>query len=244
MKKILIFTLLLICLITSVFALDSKEILDRMEKEMDYSSASFSATIVNTDKLGSTKLTFDTYQKGNGDTLLIVTSGSDKGQKILRLDEEIYIFYPNADEIIRLSSSGLKESFLGSDFSYEDLTGDDEYDERYSHSLSGEETLNDIDCFVISMDAKKRSETYQKETIYIAKDSFLPVKMSLYSKSGRLLKEIYYSNYITDNGTHYPTHIEITNAVKKSSYSVMDITSISFGVELDDDLFNKEELAW
>ena len=244
MKKILIFTLLLICLITSVFALDSKEILDRMEKEMDYSSASFSATIVNTDKLGSTKLTFDTYQKGNGDTLLIVTSGSDKGQKILRLDEEIYIFYPNADEIIRLSSSGLKESFLGSNFSYEDLTGDDEYDERYSHSLSGEETLNDIDCFVISLDAKKRSETYQKETIYIAKDSFLPVKMSLYSKSGRLLKEIYYSNYITDNGTHYPTHIEITNAVKKSSYSVMDITSISFGVELDDDLFNKEELAW
>lgn len=244
MKKILIFTLLLICLITSVFALDSKEILDRMEKEMDFSSASFSATIVNTDKLGSTKLTFDTYQKGNGDTLLIVTSGSDKGQKILRLDEEIYIFYPNADEIIRLSSSGLKESFLGSNFSYEDLTGDDEYDERYSHSLSGEETLNDIDCFVISMDAKKRSETYQKETIYIAKDSFLPVKMSLYSKSGRLLKEIYYSNYITDNGTHYPTHIEITNAVKKSSYSVMDITSISFGVELDDDLFNKEELAW
>lgn len=244
MKKILIFTLLLICLITSVFALDSKEILDRMEKEMDFSSASFSATIVNTDKLGSTKLTFDTYQKGNGDTLLIVTSGLDKGQKILRLDEEIYIFYPNADEIIRLSSSGLKESFLGSDFSYEDLTGDDEYDERYSHSLSGEETLNDIDCFVISMDAKKRSETYQKETIYIAKDSFLPVKMSLYSKSGRLLKEIYYSNYITDNGTHYPTHIEITNAVKKSSYSVMDITSISFGVELDDDLFNKEELAW
>ncbi len=244
MKKILIFTLLLICLITSVFALDSKEILDRMEKEMDFSSASFSATIVNTDKLGSTKLTFDTYQKGNGDTLLSVTSGSDKGQKILRLDEEIYIFYPNADEIIRLSSSGLKESFLGSNFSYEDLTGDDEYDERYSHSLSGEETLNDIDCFVISMDAKKRSETYQKETIYIAKDSFLPVKMSLYSKSGRLLKEIYYSNYITDNGTHYPTHIEITNAVKKSSYSVMDITSISFGVELDDDLFNKEELAW
>ena len=138
MKKILIFTLLLICLITSVFALDSKEILDRMEKEMDFSSASFSATIVNTDKLGSTKLTFDTYQKGNGDTLLSVTSGSDKGQKILRLDEEIYIFYPNADEIIRLSSSGLKESFLGSDFSYEDLTGDDEYDERYSHSLSGE----------------------------------------------------------------------------------------------------------
>lgn len=244
MKKILIFALLLICFITSLFALDSKDILDRMEKEMDFSSASFSATIVNTDKLGSTKLTFDTYQKGNGDTLLIVTSGSDKGQKILRLGEEIYIFYPNADEIIRLSSSGLKESFLGSDFSYEDLTGDDEYDERYSHYLSGEETLNDIDCFVISMDAKKRSETYQKETMYIAKASFLPVKMSLYSKSGRLLKEIYYSDYITDNGTKYPTHIEIKNAVKKSSYSVMDITSISFGVELNEDLFDKENISW
>lgn len=43
------------------------------------------------DRFAETKISFDTYEKGNGDTLLTVTSGADRGQKILRLGDEIFI---------------------------------------------------------------------------------------------------------------------------------------------------------
>lgn len=243
MKKISVFVLALLASL-SLSAVTSREILDAVDEKMSFDCAVFSATLVNRDRFGETKISFDTYEKGDGDTLLIVTSGSDRGQKILRLGDEIYIYYPGADETVRLSSSGLKDSFLGSDFSYEDLTGDDDWDARYSHSLDGEEEIDGASCYVLSLEAKNRSETYQKEKIYVDKERMVPLKMDLYSRSGKLLKEVYYSSYITDGGIYFPGKVEIVNAVKKNSSSLMTIDEMVFNSSIDEAYFDSEELSW
>ncbi len=249
MKRSLFCVLLVVLIASCAFAaasndMTAKEILDRMDELMDFDSCIMSATMVNTDRLGSTSMVFTTYQKGDGDTLLVVTQGPDKGQKILRLDSDIYIYYPDADEVIRLSSSGLKNSFLGSDFSYEDLTGDDDYDSRYESSLEDNVAVDGVECYAILMKARKSSETYQMERVYVDVSTFLPVKFEMYSKSGKLLKSMYYSNYIEDKGSFFPGSIKVVNAVKKNSYSDITIDSLSFGEDLDPSMFDKEELAW
>ena len=159
MKKLSTLFILILLLISSLSAESAKTILDKMEDAMEFETLSFSATIKNTDRMGTTTQSFDAVQNDDGDTLLTVTSGMDKGQKVLRLDDEIYIYYPDADEIIRLSDSGLSSSFLGSDFSYEDLSGDDDYEDRYNYELVGEETFNNTSCYRIKFSAKKLSET-------------------------------------------------------------------------------------
>ena len=244
MKRLFVISVLFIFLASSLFAMDAKEIVDKMEEVMDFDSATFSATLENTDRLGTTTLSFDTYQKGDGDTLLIVTSGFDKGQKVLRLDDEIYIFYPDADEVVRLSGSGLKNSFLGSDFSYEDLTGDDDYDKRYDYTLLGEKDYEESPCYEVEFNAKKLSETYQKEVMLIDKELFIPLKVDLYSRSGKLLKEIFYSDYIESDGILFPGKVSTQNAIKKSNKSEMSVKNLVFNKELDESLFDKEELSW
>ncbi len=244
MKRVFTTFLVLVCALLSLSAVTSGEILDCMEERMDFESAVFSATLVNTDRFGETTLSFDTYQKGDGDTLLTVTSGSDRGQKILRLGDEIYVYYPDADETIRLSSSGLKDSFLGSDFSYEDVTGDDDYDKRYTHTLLDDETVDGRECYTVSLKAKKSSETYQTQIIWVDRETLVPVKMELSSRSGKLLKTVRYSDYITDGDTYFPGRIEIVNAVKKNSSSVMTVDTIEFDTVLDDSLFDIGELSW
>ncbi len=227
-----------------LFAYTSGEIIDMMDGKMKFGSAYFSAELVNSDKFGKTTLEFDAYQRENGDTLLTVLSGPDRGQKILRLDDEIYIYYPDADETIRLSSSGLKDSFLGSDFSYEDLTGDDDYDRRYTHTLEGEEEIDGMAAYVLSLTAKKRSETYQKEIIYVDEKSMVPVRMDLFSLSGKLLKTVLYSSYIVEGDTYFPGRIEVINAVRKNSVSVMSVKSLETDIEIDGRMFESEEMAW
>lgn len=244
MKRVFTTFLVLVCALLSLSAVTSGEILDCMEERMDFESAVFSATLVNTDRFGETTLSFDTYQKGDGDTLLTVTSGSDRGQKILRLGDEIYVYYPDADETIRLSSSGLKDSFLGSDFSYEDVTGDDDYDKRYTHTLLDDETVDGRECYTVSLKAKKSSETYQTQIIWVDRETLVPVKMELSSRSGKLLKTVRYSDYITDGDTYFPGRIEIVNAVKKNSSSLMTVDTIEFDTVLDDSLFDIGELSW
>lgn len=243
MRKTLMVLLCFLMCISAYSEDNAKWIIDRMEDVMDYDTLSFNAVMKNNDKLGETSMSFTAYQKGDGDTLLLVTSGLDKGQKILRLDDEIFIYYPDADEIVRLSGSGLKNSFLGSDFSYEDLTGDDDYDERYSYELLGEEEYEGAECYRILFIAKKLSETYQREEMLIDKDRFVPLKQSLFSKSGKLLKEIFYSDYTSDLPL-YPTMVKTQNAIKKSNSSELRISALSFNDKLNESLFEKEELSW
>lgn len=242
MKKLIITLIIITSALTALGAESAKDIIDRMDEVMDFETLSFSATMKNTDRLGITVQSFSAVQNSDGDTLMTVTSGLDKGQKILRLDDEIYIYYPDADEIIRLSGSGLSDSFLGSDFSYEDLSGDDDYNKRYDYEFKGSETYGDIDCHLISFTAKKLSETYQKMEILIDKERYVPIVERLYSKSGRLLKTIYYDGY-TD-APCFPTIVRTENAVKKSNRSEMTISEIVFNRNLDESLFDREEFAW
>ena len=107
MKKLIVLLIIAIFALAQIWALSAEQIIDKMEDVMEFETLSFTATIKNTDELGSTTQTFNAIQNDDGDTLLTVTSGMDKGQKILRLDDNIYIYYPDADEIIRLSGSGL-----------------------------------------------------------------------------------------------------------------------------------------
>lgn len=224
--------------------LTADQIVDAMTTAMDYQDATFSATLVNTDRLGSTSLTFDTYQNARDDTLLVVTEGADAGQKILRLDDDIYLYYPDADEIIRLSGSSLKNAFLGTDFSYEDLTGDDDYTSRFTSTLNGTESIDGVSCYVITLTAKKLSEPYQMEKMWIDQQRFIPLKTVLYSKSGKLLKVMTYQEYLHDGDVWFPGSIHVTNAVKKGNSSVMTVTNATFNKGVDPSLFKKETLAW
>lgn len=242
MKKLSTLFILILLLISSLSAESAKDILDKMEDAMEFETLSFSATIKNTDRMGTTTQSFDAVQNDDGDTLLTVTSGMDKGQKVLRVDDEIYIYYPDADEIIRLSDSGLSSSFLGSDFSYEDLSGDDDYEDRYKYELVGEETFNDIPCYRIKFSAKKLYETYQKMEMLIDKDRYVPIVQELYSKSGRLLKTIYYDGY--SERPYFPTNVKTENAVKKSNKSEMNVKNIVFNKRIDSSIFDKEDFAW
>ena len=74
------------------------------------------------------------HRKG-GDALVEITSGPDRGQKVLRQSSNIYLFYPDAEEVIWLKGSALKDSMMGSDFSYEDLTNDKTLADRYTSEL-------------------------------------------------------------------------------------------------------------
>ncbi len=247
-RKILLTFLFLLIALTGLWAdnallTDPHEILERMEEAMDFETAKFSAILESTDVLGTTSTTFDTWEK-DGDTLLLVTEGPDRGQKILRLEDSIFIYYPSAEEIIRLSSSGLKNSFLGSDFSYEDLTGDDDYDDRYNSTITGTTEYEGRLCYDILLKAKKTSETYQVERVLIDAELFIPLKFELSSKSGKLLKTMYYTDWIVDNGIYFPGKILVANNVKKTNSSQVTITDIVFNLPIDDGLFSKEDLAW
>src|SRR4030042_3495303 len=108
----------------AAFPQSAEEIVRRLEANQRFRTQEAEGSLIITDRFGSRTKTFLSWAEGQERMLLAFTNVEEKGQKILRLKDEIYLYFPEAEEVGRLQGAALKESGMGSDFSYEDLTGE------------------------------------------------------------------------------------------------------------------------
>ncbi len=224
--------------------LSVEEIMKKYDANEAFSTAHMKAKIKVTDKFGTTTTSFESYQRENNDTLIVVADGPDAGQKILRLENSIYLYYPDAEELIRLQGSALKDSIMGSDFSYEDLTGDDSTLANYNGEFLGMETLDGAECYHLMLTAKTKKQLYQKEELWIDAKMFVARKSVVYSASGKALSESSSSEFSKFGNYFVGTKSRMTNLLKKSSVTEMEVTSVEFDGAVPDSYFSKDELAW
>lgn len=248
MKKIILGMSIFFIGVFSVFcqelSLLVEEIMSRYDANAAYNTAYMKATLSVKDKFGTNENEFESYRRKNGDTLIIITSGADSGQKILRLENSVYLYYPDAEEIIRLQGSTLKDSVMGSDFTYEDLTGDEGILDSYNGELLGTETVDGAECYRVMLTAKTKKQLYQKQEKFIDKKTFAEKKCIVYSASGKAMSESTMSK-INKIGK-YNIFMEGTmqNLLKKSSVTKMKITEIKLDEPIPESKFSRDELSW
>jgi outer membrane lipoprotein-sorting protein len=243
MKKIIAVALSLVTA-AGIYAEDIGTIIGKLEANTVYDTVYSESTMTATGSLGTTESSFKSWNRKNGDTLIEIDKGPDKGQKVLRQGASIFLFYPDAEEVIRLQGSALKDSLMGSDFSYEDLTGDDSISGRYTGSLAGTETVDGRTCWHILLTAKNSRETYRQQELWIDTELNVSLKTILYSASGRALRELHAGGIRKIDGFNVATRMVMQDLLKKDSKTVLTIENVAINKPIDDKLFSRENLTW
>jgi len=102
-------------------------------------------------------------------------------------DDDRWLFIPAIKLVKRIAASDKRSSFVGSDFSFEDVSGRDA--EEDNHSLLKEEMFNGKDTYVIkSVPKNEGSADYSYKVSWIDKESLIPLKEEYYDKRGELYK--------------------------------------------------------
>ncbi|MEM5947540.1 outer membrane lipoprotein-sorting protein [Spirochaetia bacterium 38H-sp] len=228
----------------SVAAITPQDILEKMEENQTFSTYKAKGKMIIEDRFGKREKTFIVYARGEGETLLEFTSLDEEGQKILRTKDEIYLYYPDAEELIRLQGSALRDSIAGSDISYEDLTGGKDLLDKFNATIEGEEEYNGRTCYILSLKAKKNNVAYPMQKILVDKERFVGLKAQYFALSGKLLKEVEIKEIKEIKGHYIPTHYIFRDVLKKESSTEFFSSDIEVDIKLDDDLFSLEELTW
>ncbi|MDP2899058.1 MAG: outer membrane lipoprotein-sorting protein [bacterium] len=100
-------------------------------------------------------------------------------------EDDRWIFIPAVDLIRRIAADDKRSSFVGSDFTYEDVSGRDVASD--THTLLRSERLGDRDCYVIQSVPKERAE-YTKRLSWIDKKTFLPIREEYYDAQNELFR--------------------------------------------------------
>ncbi len=247
-KKKKMKTLITILLLTGCYLVQSqeptgKEILERIDKNMaSKSTISTSKMVIH----GARQTrTIEAKSWGMGDEKSFteyLAPAREKGTKMLKLEDELWIYSPSSDRIIKISGHMLRQSLMGSDLSYEDMMDNVELLEDYDAGVIGSEVINERDCWIVELQAKTVDVNYQIRKIWVDKVRYIPLKEELYAKSGKLLKKTELFNIVKIGNRWYPKKIVFKDMLKKGDGTEFIIDEIEFDKEIDAYIFTKASL--
>ena len=220
-----------------------KEILEKIDENMaSKSTISTSKMIIHGTRQTRT-VEAKTWGIGNEKSFTeYLAPAREKGTKMLKLEDELWIYSPSSDRIIKISGHMLKQSLMGSDLSYEDMMDNVELLEDYDAGVIGSELIDERDCWIVELQAKTAEVNYQIRKIWVDKVRYISLKEELYAKSGKLLKKTELSDITKIGNRWYPKKIVFKDMLKKGDGTEFIIDDIEFDKEIDEYIFTKSAL--
>jgi outer membrane lipoprotein-sorting protein len=166
----------------------------------------------------------------------------ERGTKMLKLGDELWMWSPAADRIIKIAGHMLRQSMMGSDISYEDFMENPELTEVYDSEVIGEEEFEDRPCYVLELTAVQEKVAYFSRKLWVDKERYLPLREDRFAKSGKLLKTVTIHEVSRVGTRWYPKRMVFKDVLKKGDGTEITIDSIEFDVEIPAQIFSKASL--
>ena len=241
--KNITFPLLLLCFSLNGQTPSAKDILDKIDKNMSSESRIFTSKMVIHNKRNTRTVESKSWSKGEKKSFSeYLTPPREQGTKMLKLDDQLWIFSPSTDRIIQISGHMLRQSVMGSDLSYEDMMEDPHLLNHYTGKIDSEEKLGERTCWIISLTATSTDVAYQTQKLWVDKDRYIPLKKELYAKSGMLLKRMELSDVIQIQNRWFPRKILFKDVLKEGEGTEFIIEDIQFNAEIPDYILSKASL--
>jgi outer membrane lipoprotein-sorting protein len=200
MKNKLILSVLFFGALFSIHAQDAESIVRGSRNRIKADTVSTRSRMVIQAKEGSTtERLIDNYSKDgpNGARSVIVFQqpASVAGSRFLTMEnknapDDRWIFMPNLGRVRRIASSEGSGSFMGTDFSYDDISSTSRNADLDTHTILREENIGITACYVIQSAPKDSAYQYSKMVQWIAKDTSIIMKIELYDKKNTLIKTV------------------------------------------------------
>ncbi len=185
---------------------------------------------------------FTAATRGNSDSYIEFTNSEDRGTKYLKKDGRLYVYSPDTEQVMLISGHMLKESMMGSDLSYEDTIENRTLAERYDAVISGTEELNGVSCRVLDLTAKKKTESYQKERLWVSVETGDLVHYELFALSGSKLKEYNLIRAETIGNRRFPMEAEMRDLLRKDSRTSFVMKNVKLDQPIPDSTFSMRNL--
>ena len=239
---IIISILLSSLIITTAVEMTAEEIINKRDDNEYFDTAQMEAEMIIVS--GSRKITKTMVAlTDKKNSLVEFTNSQDRGTKFLKREDDLWMFFPDAEEIIKISGHMLNQGMMGSDFSYQDVMEADKLTDLYDFKIIGEEEFDGRPCYVLEGIAREGVKvSYYRRISWVDKERFIGLKEELYAESGRILKETRVNVVQEIEERWVPTNSVMENKLRKDTYTEFTITQIKFNLEIPEETFSLQNL--
>lgn len=220
---------------------------DKMQSGYIGETRDMTLTLISADgKETVRKLTFEGFEGPNRrdkTVMRFVYPADMKGAAVLTHeqgsgDDDQWLFLPAIKRVKRIASSNQSGSFMGSEFSYEDLVVR-QFD-KYTFKYLGDEVIDGKDCYVIERIPKNKNSGYSKVVRWRMKDNLQELRTDYFDRKGELLKRRKMEGHHLVDGFWRVTKVTVTN-VQTNKKSTMSFDTVAVKQKLPEQEFSVQE---
>lgn len=243
MRSVLFF--LLLCISTTVtHGQTAIEIIKKADDKMQGNSNSsvMKMTIVRPD--WKREVTMKAWALGRQYSLILVTAPArDKGQAFLKRSKEMWNWQPSIDRVIKLPPSMMLQSWMGSDFTNDDLVKESSIVNDYTHELARDSTIQGIVSYQIILVPKPDAPVvWGKIVSFIDKKDFNQLLARYYDEEGELVNTLVLSNIREIGGRTLPTKLEMIPSDKPDHRTIIEYEEMNFDIGLEESFFSMQNM--
>jgi len=218
-------------------------ILEEIDRNMSSENRIVNSKMVIHGRRGTRTIEARTCAEGKTKTFTeYLSPAREKGTKMLKLEDRLWIYSPSTDRTIKISGHLLRQSVMGSDLSYEDMMEDPKLTNHYSAEVIGTEIIFDRPCWILHLKAKTKGVAYHSRRLWVDQSRNIPLKEELFAKSGKLLKKLELKEVTRIQGRWFPKRMIFKDMLKKGDGTEFIIMSIQFDQDIPKHIFSKAAL--
>ncbi len=227
--------------------LSGEEIMIRVDDNQFMASARTESEMVIIDRDREIKKEMVSYVESDGEVtnaLAEFTNPRDRGTRYLLLDDEMWMYFPDAEDLTRISGHMLEQGMMGSDFSYQDALEMEQLTELYEFELEEEDTIDDRPVYVIKATAREGEEVaYHSRRLWVDQERYVVLVEEMYARDGRLLKEMVTEEVEEiQEGRWMPTEMVMEDKLREDTETIYRLTEIELDYDIPEGLLTLDEL--
>jgi outer membrane lipoprotein-sorting protein len=188
-------------------------------------------------------MSMQSWTQGEKRSLVRVTAPSkDRGNGTLMDDDKMWSFSPKVNRVIKVPSSMMNQSWMGSDFSNKDISRTDDIVEQYDHSLIDQTELDGHVVFEVeSIPHEEAAVVWGKEVMKIRDDHVL-IEHRFYDQDMQLLKTLLTLEIAEMGGRTVASRQRMSKTEAPDEWTEISVDSVEFDIEISDNMFTLSNL--
>ncbi len=230
---------------------DPLELAREAEKAMRSDTTHMKARmIVRSPRLSSERVVaFESWDDLPGKRSLIRISepSKDKGTGFLKQHPNLWMYVPRVERTVRIPPSMMMQSWMGSDFTNDDLVNESSDVEDYVHTMLGVDPKagknGDVRAYVIEYKPKEETAVVWGKIVgWVDIETSSPIRQDFYDEDGVAIRTLLFEDVRKQGQRYVPHRWQLTPLDKEGHRTVIELELIEFDVELDDAIFTTRNL--
>jgi len=188
-------------------------------------------------------MTMRAWTKGDDKSLVrVVEPSKDRGNGTLTDDNDMWTFSPKVNRVIKIPSSMMGQSWMGSDFSNKDVARADDIVDQYDHEMLSVDAVDGITVYRIEAIPHEDAAVVWGREVLAIREDYVVLEHAFFDQDGELVKSLHTLDIGEMGGRTIATRQRMSKVDTPEEWTEITVNDVEYELELKDSLFTLSNL--